>query len=291
MTPIKAIQLRTSSRTFNGLHLDKQILTTISDYCQTVSTTPQPGEPAPLFENITRPTIFLIADCHAEGNLGTYGVIKGACSYLVMACGESREEQMLGGYLFEKVILFCTQLGVDTCWLGGTLTKNGFQVAYEQAHPTGKQRVMIASPAGHRTPTKRFAERLFRSAISSNKRKPFDTLFSGVTPATDAMFNTLLQGTALNNITNSERLALALECVRLAPSSRNSQPWRANVRMNSNSSAFSVEFLCTTSSAFSAIDMGIAFAHFTEATELMNIHGSWIHHLNDDKTIIFSSLK
>ena len=53
--------------------------------------------------------------------LGTYGFIKGAYSFI--ASSTVREEFALEslGYQMEKIVLKATELGLGTCWLGGTV--------------------------------------------------------------------------------------------------------------------------------------------------------------------------
>ena len=64
-------------------------------------------------------------------NLGTYGYIRGA-KYFV---GGTVKKNSPGkknycfidyGYAFEKIILFLADMGLGTCWLGGTFNKKGF---------------------------------------------------------------------------------------------------------------------------------------------------------------------
>ena len=61
--------------------------------------------------------------------LGTYGVIKGANYYLAAAYKKSNYDLEDLGFLFEKVILYCTSLGLGTVWLGGTFNKGNFAKA------------------------------------------------------------------------------------------------------------------------------------------------------------------
>ena len=58
--------------------------------------------------------------------LGTYGFIKGAKGFIVGAVGHSDKNLEDYGYLMERAILFATDMGLGTCWLGGTFTKSSF---------------------------------------------------------------------------------------------------------------------------------------------------------------------
>ena len=60
-------------------------------------------------------------------NLGTYGMITGAKYFIAGTIKKNNEFYCLVdfGYVFEKIILFLTGLGLGTCWLGGTFNKKG----------------------------------------------------------------------------------------------------------------------------------------------------------------------
>ena len=59
-------------------------------------------------------------------SLGTYGFIKGATGFIVGATSADTKHLEDFGYLLEKIILYATDLGLGTCWLGGTFTKTSF---------------------------------------------------------------------------------------------------------------------------------------------------------------------
>ena len=55
--------------------------------------------------------------------LGTYGFIRGAQTF-VAGCVKKGEHDIEGfGYVFEKAVLYAEELGLGTCWLGGTYKK------------------------------------------------------------------------------------------------------------------------------------------------------------------------
>ena len=59
--------------------------------------------------------------------LGTYGVISGANYYLVGVCEKGDFALEALGYTFEKAILYCTSLGLDSVWLGASFSKSAFE--------------------------------------------------------------------------------------------------------------------------------------------------------------------
>ena len=66
------------------------------------------------------------ADRAALKGLGTYGFIKGATGFIVGATNDPAHGTEDYGYLMELIILHATDLGLGTCWLGGSFTKSSF---------------------------------------------------------------------------------------------------------------------------------------------------------------------
>jgi len=58
-----------------------------------------------------------------NAKLGTYGVIKGASTYIVAVVEDVEKGLEDFGYSLEKVIIYATSLGLGTCWLGGTFRR------------------------------------------------------------------------------------------------------------------------------------------------------------------------
>lgn len=257
----EVIQSRHSCRTFNGLHLDKA---TTDKLLSGIDALPR------LFEDVAIPAIRLVDNDHAEGRLGTYGFITGARQFLVMASGKSAWEELQAGFMFEALVLNATSMGLGTCWLGGTFRRGPFARALGDL--ADNREISIVSPVGHPTQKRRLAERLMRRMVKADHRKPFDHLFGGVSPDTP--------------------LGRVLQCVRLAPSSGNSQPWRAVVGQETDAVTGSgqtvVRFDCATANRFSAIDMGIAYCHFLLASREAGLRWD-VERVTDSLSVIFRS--
>lgn len=235
----EAIILRRSCRTYNGLRLDRLNVDRIETAISGLS---------PLFPDVDRPVIRLVDTDNAPRSLGTYGFISGARQFLAMAVGDSVVRKVQAGFMFEELILAVTGMGLATCWLGGTFRRGPFSDAMGMS--LGDRQVMIVSPVGHPTPKARLAERLIRRVENADHRRPFNSLFNGVREDTS--------------------LGKVLQAVRRAPSSTNSQPWRANVQTGSDGRQV-VEFSCVTDNQFSSFDMGIAYSHFMLASAEENL--------------------
>ena len=65
-------------------------------------------------------------DHSALRRLGTYGFIKGPTGFIVGAVRLAPRDLEDYGYLLEHIILYATDLGLGTCWLGGTFTRSSF---------------------------------------------------------------------------------------------------------------------------------------------------------------------
>ena len=106
--------------------------------------------------------------------LGTYGFIKGATTFLVGATQDGEEKLEDFGFLMEKMVLFATDLDLGTCWLGGTFTKSSFAQRI-QAQPD--ELIPAVTPVGYCAPTRRPVDGLIRNRAGSDRRLPADRLF------------------------------------------------------------------------------------------------------------------
>src|ERR1035437_711491 len=58
--------------------------------------------------------------------LGTYGFIKNPTGFIIGALRQGSKNLEDYGYLLEHTILSATDIGLGTCWLGGSFTKSSF---------------------------------------------------------------------------------------------------------------------------------------------------------------------
>lgn len=168
----------------------------------------------------------------------TYGMITGAVDFFLIGVDSDPRSALGLGFSFEQVVLKAWQMGYGACWIAATF--NGSDFDKDQQWPNGQQ-LRIICPVGSAAP-KSIKERLTRAALGSQNRKPFNTLFF------DRSFDTPLDP--------DTRFGQALEMMRIAPSSTNSQPWRAVV------SGQTVHFYYVEKSQASVLDTGIGLSHF-----------------------------
>lgn len=197
-----------------------------------------------------------------NAKLGTYGVIKGASTYIVAVVEKSDKDLENFGYSLEKVILYATSLGLGTCWLGGTFKKSEFGKAIEQKD---REILPCISPIGYPSSHKSFLESAMRFAAQSNKRKGWEELFFSCD------FKHLLTEP------EAGKYLTPLEMLRLAPSASNKQPWR--IVKDTNKFHFYLQHTkgYTKVLAFDLqrVDMGIAMCHFELTANESGIDGKW----------------
>ena len=201
--------------------------------------------------------------------LGTYGFIHGATGFIIGAVRSSSRDLEDYGYLMEDAILFATDRGLGTCWLGGSFTRSSFS---EKITLTAGEELPAVTATGYPVSHGRSLDPV-RIPAHSDRRLPFEELFYG------GGFNQpLLAG-------SGGEYALPLEMVRKAPSASNRQPWRVVVEGDSCHFYLRRTRGYTTGQRFlgflrivdlQRVDMGIAMCHFEMAALEAGLTGRWV---------------
>jgi len=201
-------------------------------------------------------------------NLGTYGLINGA-KYFIAGTIEKNNKRQYSlidfGYVFEKIILFITDLGLGTCWLGGTFNKKGFSnkiILKEDEIIPG------ISPVGIISKKRNLKSSIIKALAGSKNRKPWDKLFF------NGSFLNPLEGSYCGDYKE------ALEMIRIAPSASNLQPWRIIKEKDKDVFHFFINRskIRQRSSVYlnlHYIDMGISLCHFELAASELDLKGKW----------------
>jgi len=251
------VRQRRSCRSFDGLGLEPPVLAEVEEHAAGVK---------PPFGSRLRFGIIDNERVRAENlfSAGSYGMIKGARFYL--AALVRREEPRCwedAGFALEAAILFATGLGVASCWIGGVFDRRRFGRALG-IRPGEQLPVVVAvgRPAGNKT----LRDRLVRWGAGGDRRRAAaDLFFEG-------------SWTVPLSADRAKKWEPALECVRLAPSASNKQPWRI-LRAGG---AF--HFFLNRDKAYGAmmpladlqrIDMGIAMCHFELSAAELGMDGEW----------------
>lgn len=179
----------------------------------------------------------------------TYGMIRGAADFFLLGIGADDESAFAAGFRFEQVVLKAWQIGLGTCWIAATFKGSDFDSG--EAWPEGEELKIVCPVGVAAKPT--VGEKLTRMAMGSKNRKPFDKLF--------------FYGDFSHPVSADNSFAEALEMLRLAPSSTNSQPWRALVCGDT------VHFYCKRRSGLSVLDCGIGVCHFYMAERFRSRDG------------------
>ena len=244
MDILEAMTVRRSVRTFTGQPITalqaERIVAAISDAANPF------GQP---------PDIKLIR-FGEERDLrpSTYGMIRGACDYLAMGYGCSEADALAAGFAMEQVVLETTRMGLGTCWIAATFRGSDFE---RKAAWSREQPLKVVIPVGVAA-RKSLVERVARMAAGSDRRKPMDRL----------LFAPGFTGPLCGDSPFYEALAM----MRLAPSSTNSQPWRAAAGADGRS----VDFFSRDTSKLSTLDCGIGICHFAMAERACGHSGSFM---------------
>jgi len=247
MSIIDSIKRRRSVRTYNGHQLSDEHLALIEQFI---------SELKPLFGAKIRIEIIRGAQSAKPVKLGTYGWVKGAVDFLALIFEIAPLAEVAAAYAFEHTILYCTSLGLGTCWLGGAFSRSDFKKHIKLGE---KEMLKIVSPVGYQANKKRyFLEKIIvNSEKNHNSRKAFgETFFDGSfeIPLTER---------------KAGAFAEPLNMVRLAPSANNWQEWRIVLLNNV------LHFYKAPPSMFNTIDIGIAMCHFAESCRELGINGSF----------------
>lgn len=199
---------------------------------------------------------------NADGEkLGTYGVIKGASTFLGVSIPNTELASLAAGYEFENLILYATHLGLGTVWLAATFDRASFTSAMN----IPKDELFLAiSPVGYPAVKSSLTEKMMRSAIKSSSRKEWGELFYQVD------FHNPLTKDMVGNY------AQPLEMLRLAPSAKNAQPWR--VLKTENAYHFYADYnpaLSKGEKIIKQVDLGIALSHFHQTALELGLTGAF----------------
>ena len=241
MNIIEAMKERRSVRTFDGNGLtdaQKEILKKAVDDSYTF-----------FGGNLT----IRLKDFDLKGDYkpSTYGMINGAEYFFLLGIGSDEASALTAGFQFEQVVLEAWRNGLGCCWIAATFKGSDFDNG--QNWPDGEE-LKIICPVGVAVKPS-VKEKFTRMPLGSKNRKPFDKLF----------FIDDFQ----HPVPPENRYYEALEMLRLAPSSTNSQPWRALVAGDT------VHFYYKPKSEASVLDTGIGICHFYETEKFYGRAGSF----------------
>jgi len=206
-----------------------------------------------------------VQDKESLKGLITYGMIKNPMGFIIGTVEKKHHNLEDFGYLMEKNILMATDLGLGTCWLGGTFSSSRFA---QKIALQNNEALSAVTPVGYAVPRISAIDSVIRSASGANNRKPWSSLF----------FN---KDDKPLSVVQASRYSTPLEMVRLAPSATNFQPWRIIKASEPDMFHFCIKRapglkqLFSMKSDLQRIDIGIAMCHFELAAEEEGLKGKW----------------
>ena len=211
--------------------------------------------------------IFITAspqDKESLKGLITYGMIKSPMGFIIGAVEKSSHNLEDFGYLMEKNILKATDLGLGTCWLGGTFSSSRFS---QKIALQDNEILPAVNSVGYAVTNPPAMDSVIRSASAADRRKSWSALF--------------FHGDRPLAIEELGHYATPLEMVRLAPSANNFQPWRIIKEPKANIFHFYMKRVPGLKQIFfmkadlQRVDIGIAMCHFALAADEEGLKGIW----------------
>ena len=242
MNIIEAMKERRSVRTFDGEGLNPQLVAEL-EKAIAESKSPFGGSVTIKLKKF---------DLKTGYKPSTYGMIRGAEDFFLLGIGEDEASALTAGYRFEQVVLRAWQLGLGTCWIAATFKGSDFDKGITWSD--GEELKVICPVGVAEKPSMK--EKLTRLTLGSKNRKPFDDLF--------------FYKDFKTTVPKDNQFREALEMLRIAPSSTNSQPWRALV------DGETVHFYYKPKSPASVLDTGIGICHFHETEKFHGHNGDFI---------------
>jgi nitroreductase len=201
--------------------------------------------------------------------LGTYGFVQGATGFVVGAVRHGRHDLEDYGYLLERAVLFATDLGLGTCWLGGSFYQSSFA---RKVAATRDELVPAVIAVGHSAQRGDVRGRI-REYARNHQRLGNELLFFS------RKFGQPVDAGQVGAYAN------ALEAVRWAPSASNQQPWRIvqtedawhfYLRRTQGYGKGTLLFSLLGLADLQRVDMGIAMCHFELVAREFGLAGGWV---------------
>lgn len=253
--PSTLIELRTSTRTYTNEKPAPSVIGQIEKILSSAS------KMVDGYSDLEARFILTTRDPGKSEKVGTYGVIYGAESYIVGLVHKDRKNPLAFGEIFESIVLGLTDIGLKTCWLGGTFNKADFE---KNLNLDENEQIAIITPVGYGKEKVRLFEAAMRKLIKADQRKPWEDLF----------FENDFKCPLLQD--RASQFKKPLEMVRLGPSASNKQPWR----ILKIGDAFHFYLKRTPGYGVAGFDMqlndiGIAKCHFELTVKELGLEGTW----------------
>ncbi|TYQ12845.1 UNVERIFIED_CONTAM: Nitroreductase [Acetivibrio alkalicellulosi] len=252
------IKKRYSARNYSSKTIEKDMIKKLKDFLDQ-------NRKGPLGSEVRFDIIDATDYEHTElKKFGVYGLIKGPRVFIAGVVKRSEIAMEDFGYCMEKNILFATDIGFGTCWLGGSLSRSTFA---QKMNVLEDELLPAVTPIGYTEEKKTLRENFIRMIVGAKNRKNPKDLFL------DNSINTPL------DLDSCGKYSKVLEAVRLAPSATNKQPWRIIKDAGNTYHLFMKENIAYNKALgdikVQNIDMGIAMCHFELVAIELGLRGAW----------------
>lgn len=257
---IETIRKRQSIRTYETQTITAAHLSKINDYIHNEQNLIGP------FGNKGRIELIQVTNNVTDKGikLGTYGFIKNPSAYLVGITENNQISLLDFAYTFQKLVLFLTELGIGSCWMGGTFSRTSFEREIQMGE---SDFIPGITPIGYPSQKQRVFDKAVRLVVKADNKKPWDKLF----------YETNFESALTKE--NAGVFEVPIEMVRLGPSASNKQPWRLVVSENRKVCHFFIEHTPNYSAKLGydmqLLDLGIAMCQFDLACQELNMKGIW----------------
>jgi nitroreductase len=256
------IEQRFSCRTYQNKPIDPETRRCLTDFFEATRVGPMGNHAR--FKLVASEE----GDASDLRGMGTYGFIKNPTGFIIGACRDEEMSLEDYGYLMEAIILQATDLGLGTCWLGGTFNRSRFA----REIGLGDDEIIPAvTSLGYIAEDPRRVDQTIRNTAGSDRRMPWSELFF------EGSFDQPLERQ------EAGEFALPLLMVRIGPSASNKQPWRIvkigeawHFYLRRTPGYPSPVFNLLLSLAdLQRVDMGIAMCHFDLTAKHLGLEGDW----------------
>lgn len=191
-----------------------------------------------------------------KGIIGSYGRIKDPASYAVFIGNKNdpRIKEKIG-YYGELFILMTVAAGLGTCWVSGTFESD---MVFKDINLSGDEQIFAVTPLGYPSENAGLEHKLIKLVLRVNQRKPIKEICS---------INTFNE--------NQKWIKTAVEAVRVAPSTRNIQPWYFEI--SGSKILLKPNIKPAARYKNDLIDFGIAMLHFELGASSQGVEGNWTY--------------
>lgn len=262
MTIADVIRARSSWRSYDGRPPEPEDRGRLEEFIAAL-------EAGPFGGRVRLELVEASAGARAElKKLGTYGMVKGARTFLAGAIKQRPMDMEDYGYVFERAVLYATALGLGTCWLGASFNRSGFAAKVKLRED---EILPAVSPVGYVASRRTAVDAVTRFFARSKKRKPWEKLFF------DGDFARPLSREAAGPYAD------VLEMVRLGPSASNRQPWRIVKERGEGvfhlfirrTPGYNIKLINVPGGDLQRLDMGIACCHLELTARELGLAGKW----------------